>query len=136
MTRHLAIFAGDAIEKIFRGEKVVESRLTMRRQPPFGLVHRGDEIYLKQVGGHILGRAMADNVLYFEDLNPEVIGKLRHEYYHEIAMGSEFWRSKAQARYATLIFLTDVQRFVAPFAYRKRDRRSWLVLDHHFQPLP
>ncbi|MBI4175422.1 ASCH domain-containing protein [Candidatus Berkelbacteria bacterium] len=135
MARHLAIFVGDAIEKIFRGEKVVEARLSATKLPPFGLVHRGDEIYLKKAGGQIVGRAAVENVLYFDHLTAEMVGKLRREYHHEVAMTDQFWREKSHARYATLIFLEKPQRFVAPLAYRKRDRRSWLVLDHRLHPV-
>lgn len=125
---HLAIFVGDAIDKIFSGEKSIESRFSETRQPPFGLVQRGDEILLKRSGGPIVGRVWVENVLYFDGLTGETIGKLRREYHEELAVGDDFWRSKAKSRYATLIFLTKPERFIAPVLFRKRDRRSWVVL--------
>ncbi len=128
MTRHLAIFVGDAIEKIFRGEKVVEGRFTEHRILPFGQVTRGDEIYLKQASGPVVGRAYVENVLYFEGLTGEMIGKLRREYKSELGVDDQFWRDKSKARYATLIFLKKPQRFVAPLLIKKRDRRSWILL--------
>lgn len=128
MTRHLAIFVGDAIEKIFRGEKVVEGRFSENRNVPFGQVARADEIYLKQSGGPIVGQVTVDNVLYFEGLDGAIIGKLRREYGREMAVDDQFWRAKGKARFATLIFLRRARRFVVPLALKKRDRRSWLIL--------
>lgn len=126
--RHLAIFVGDAIEKILRGEKTVEGRFSESRIPPFGLVQRGDEILLKNAGGPILGRVIVDNVLYFENLTGEMIGKFRREYGPDLAVDDDFWRAKAKNRYATLIFLVKPERFIAPLPWAKRDRRSWIVL--------
>ena len=128
MTRHLAIFVGDAIEKIFRGEKVVEGRFSIDRIMPFGHVGRDDEIFLKQSGGPILGKAVVDNVLYFEGLDGATIGKLRREYQTEMAVDDQFWRDHGQARYATLIFLKRPRRFAVPFILKKRDRRAWCIM--------
>lgn len=127
MTRHLAVFVGDAIEKILHGEKVVEGRFSEHRILPFGQIARGDEIYLKQASGPVIGRAYVDNVLFFEALTGEMIGKLRREYQSDMAVGDQFWRDKGKARYGTLIFLVRPQRFVAPLLLKKRDRRSWML---------
>lgn len=127
MARHLAVFVGDAIEKIFRGEKVVEGRFSQTKQAPFGFVRRDDELYLKQSGGPVFGRAVVENVLYFDDLDGATIGKLRREYQGGMAVSDTFWRAHTKARYATLIFLAKTQRFAVPLPVKKRDRRPWVV---------
>lgn len=127
--KHLAIFVGDYIAKILTGEKTMESRFSAEKTLPYGAVKKGDEIYLKESGGLVVGRAVVDNVLYYENLNPEAIGKIRKEYNNELCADDEFWQEKAQAKYATLIFITKAEKFLAPLRIYKRDRRSWVLLD-------
>ena len=127
---HLAIFIGDAIEKILKGEKTVEGRFSLDKIPPYGMIKKGDEIFLKQSGGSILGKVEVDNVLFYENLDGETIGKLRKEYNPEMCADDKFWTDKASARYASLIFLNNSQRFLAPLKNKKKDRRSWVVLEN------
>lgn len=127
--RHLAIFVGDAIEKILRGEKSMEGRFSVDKVLPYGAVKKGDEIYLKESGGLVVGRIFVDNVLYYEGLDGEAIGKIRREYNNELCAGDGFWQAKSNSRYATLIFLTKPERFLAPLRIYKKDRRAWVVLD-------
>lgn len=128
--RHLAIFIGDAIEKILKGEKTVEGRFTLDKIPPYEKIQKGDEILLKRAGGNIIGKVIVDNVLFYEKLDGEAIGKLRKEYNDEMCVDDDFWKAKARARCATLIFLKKPQRFLAPLRSQKRDRRPWVVLDN------
>lgn len=130
--KHLAVFIGDYIEKILRGEKTMEGRFSRGKIAPYITVRKGDEIFLKESGGLVVGRAFADNVLYYENLHPEAIGKIRKEYNQELCASDEFWQAKAQTKYATLIFLTKPERFLAPLRIYKRDRRPWVVLDKNF----
>ncbi|TSC97494.1 MAG: hypothetical protein CEN88_7 [Candidatus Berkelbacteria bacterium Licking1014_2] len=126
--KHLAIFVGRAIEEILAGNKTVEGRLTNAKIPPYMKVAKDDEILLKQSGGKIIGRVMADNVLYYDNLTPEAVGSLRKEYGEEMMVGDEFWQKKAKARLATIIFLKKPQRFLAPLKDKKKDRRPWVIL--------
>lgn len=127
--KHLAIFIDDYIEKILSREKSMEGRFSISKVLPYGAVKKGDEIYLKESGGLVVGRAIADNVLYYENLNPEAIGKIRKEYNQELCANDKFWQGKAKAKYATLIFLTKPERFLTPLRIYKRDRRPWLILE-------
>ena len=129
MSRHLAIFIGDYIEKIFRGEKTIEGRFSNNKILPYCAVKKGDEILLKQSGGMIVGRAMVDNALYYEGLDSEAIGKLRKEYSKELRVDDYFWQSKTSAKYASLFFLKNPERFLTPIKDKKKDRRAWVVLE-------
>lgn len=130
MSRHLAIFIGDAIEKILKGEKTIEGRFSINKIIPYLEVKKEDEIFLKQSGGLIVGKATVDNVLYYEGLDGEAIGKLRKEYSREMQVEESFWQSKASAKYASLFFLKKPERFLAPIKDKKKDRRPWVVLEN------
>lgn len=126
---HLAIFIGNAIEKILRGEKTIEFRLTENKIIPYSKIKKGDEILLKESGGLIKGRAVVDNVLFFDHLDGEIIGKLRREYNEEAKTDDKFWQTKSKSRYASVIFLKNPQRFLAPLKDKKKDRRPWAILE-------
>lgn len=126
--RHLAIFLKGVAEKILSGEKSIELRLTQSRLPPYGVIAKNDEIYLKNAGGLILGKVKVDNVLFYDHLTVEMIASIRREYQDAVRMDNLFWENKKNARYATIIFLEKPERFLAPIAFKKHDRRSWLIL--------
>ena len=126
--RHLAIFIGDIIDKILQDQKTVEARFSISKIPPYGCVMKGDEIYLKQSGGLVIGKAIVDNVLYYENLDGEAIGKIRQEYNNDLCVDDGFWKAKSRSKYVTLIFLKNPERFLAPMRFSKHDRRPWVVL--------
>lgn len=128
--KHLAIFVDDYIEKIFRGEKTIEARLSKDKIAPYCQVIKGDEVFLKPAGKNILGKFTVDNVLYYQGLTGEIIGKLRKEYNQEICADHAFWQAKAEAKYATLIFIAKPERFLTPIKHSKHDRRGWVALEN------
>lgn len=127
MAKHLAIFIGNGAKKILKGEKTVEGRFSQSKIAPYLAVSKGDEIYLKEKG-KILGKVIVDNVLYYENLDGETLGKLRKEYSDDLGFDDSFWGKKAFAKYATIIFLKNPRRFLGSIKLKKRDRRGWAVL--------
>lgn len=127
MVRHLAIFtAASRIDRILGGQTSIEIRLTQDRIAPYGVIGKHDVIFLKESGGLILGEVEVDNVLFFDNLDGETVGKLRRQYGQELAQSDNFWLKPA--RFATVIFLTKPKRYVTPMRFRKRDRRPWILL--------
>ena len=55
MKYHLAILTPGWIDLILDGSKTIESRFTKVRCAPFGKVHEGDSVYLKESGGLVKG---------------------------------------------------------------------------------
>lgn len=129
MRKHLAIFIGHAIEDILSGKKTMESRFSLGRIIPYEEVAKDDIILLKKSGGDIIGQAIADNVLYYDNLKPQSIAILHKEYSKELCASDDFWQKKAKSKYATLIFLKKPQRFVIPLKFHKKDRRPWVILN-------
>jgi len=127
--KHLAIFNEKGyIDKILKGEKTMEGRFSREKDLPYGKIKKGDEIFLKESGGAILGKAEVDNVLFFDNLEPEMLGKLKREYNKELGTGDKFWEKHGKSKYATLIFLKNPKRFLTKVKFKKRDRRSWVVI--------
>lgn len=127
--RHLAIFLKGVAEKVLSGQKSVEIRLSQNQIAPYLEVQKKDEILLKISGGKIIGKAIVDNCLYYEILNPTTIDKLRENYQDEAAMDENFWDAHRNARFATVIFLKKPTKFLMPVVFKKRDRRPWVVME-------
>lgn len=123
---HLAIFAEPFLSLVLSGEKTIESRFSRNRCAPFGEVGDGDIILLKEVAGPICGLALARRTWCY-DLTTEPIDRIRHRFGAGICAADDFWTSRADALYATLIEL-DTPTTIAPITCDKRDRRGWVAL--------
>jgi hypothetical protein len=126
--KHIAIFVGDAIEKILSGKKTMESRFSAHKVIPYGEISKDDLILLKKSGGDIVGQVIVDNVLCYDNLKPESISVLHKEYSKELNVNDIFWQKKVKSKYATLIFLKKPQRYVTALKYKKKDRRPWVII--------
>ncbi|WP_083219161.1 ASCH domain-containing protein [Bradyrhizobium icense] len=123
---HLAIFAEPFLSMVLSGEKTIESRFSRNRCAPYGEIYDGDIILLKEVAGPICGLALARRIWSF-DLGHEPLDHIRNRFGAGIRADDEFWSSRADALYATLIEL-DAPTSIAPVSCDKRDRRGWVSL--------
>ena len=135
MKYHLAILAPGWTELILDGSKTIESRFTKVRCAPFGKVHEGDSVYLKESGGLVKGMFTVAKVETFENLTESQICDLFYKEYREQIFSSlsaamqrppEKWLT---AKHATLIHVSDPIAFDEPFRYRQKGRSAWIVLD-------
>ena len=133
MNYHLAILSHGWIELILDGKKTIESRFTKVRCAPFGKVHKGDVVYLKESSGLVKGMFTVAKVETFEGLDQSDILELYQRYGKAI-----FYQSFTpyfppykwlDSKYATLIHVSDPIAFENPFTYRQKGRSAWLVLD-------
>jgi hypothetical protein len=123
---HLAIFAEPFLSMILSGRKTIESRFSRNRRAPYGEIGDGDIILIKEVAGPICGLALARRSWCY-DLVTEPIDRIRARFGLGIGGDDEFWASRGDAHYATLIEL-DRPEAIAPVACDKRDRRGWVSL--------
>lgn len=123
---HLAVFAEPFLSKVLSGEKTIESRFSRNRCAPYGEIGDGDIILLKEVAGPICGLALARRSWCY-DLATEPIERIRLRFGAGIAAADDFWASRNDALYATLIEL-DVPTAIGPVSCDKRDRRGWVPL--------
>lgn len=129
MADHLAILKRTYLELILAGEKSIECRLTRTSKPPFGVVKKGQRIYLKESSGPVRGVARAGKVICQQINSPGDLAKIRQKYNNKIMGKDDFWQSNCQVRYCTLIFLEGVRVLAEPFRINKKDMRGWVVLD-------
>lgn len=129
MKKHLAIFKKGIGELILSGVKKVESRFSVRKLSPFGQISREDIVYIKPVGGEIIGQFRVKKVFFFEGLNADDLRILRETYENELVVGESYWEVHKTAKYGSLIFIGQVTPFItSPVKLIKKDLRGWVVL--------
>jgi ASC-1-like (ASCH) protein len=121
---HIAVMNEPFLTYILTGEKTVESRFSTHRIAPFERVASGDEVLMK--AGPLVGCFVIDWVKYYDLMQAPLDGIIAH-YGEQICGDTEFWRQKADKRYATLLGIRDAQR-LTPTTITKADRRGWLTL--------
>ena len=129
MPAHLAVLHPTYLRLILEGDKSIECRLTRTPKPPFKAVAKGQKIYLKESSGSVLAVARAKKVICSQINKPQDLARIRREYGEEIMAQENFWQSRADCRYCTLIFLEGVKPLSEPFRISKKDMRGWVVLD-------
>ena len=129
MSDHLAVLQSKYLRLILDGMKTIECRLTRTPKPPFGVLKKGERIYLKESSGEVLAVARAAKTIYREINGPNELASIRRQYGQEIMAQEEFWQARKDCRYCSLIFLRQVRPLSKPFRINKRDMRGWVVLD-------
>jgi ASC-1-like (ASCH) protein len=124
---HLVILKKPYLEEIMGGRKRIESRFTKTRRAYFGQVVPGDRLFLKESSGPVCAVATVAAVKNFNNLTPEQIIELKQQYNHHIGGSDEYWCSKANCRFGSLVWVKNVQP-IAPVRIRKKDWRAWVVL--------
>ena len=115
---HVAIMKKEFLEMIILGRKKIESRWSKRRIPPFHTVSEGDSIYFKLSSGLVCARAIAGEVLYYDNLTHEKILEIIKEYGPQIGIDASYAKNLAGKNYCTLIFLKNFER-ITPFQISK-----------------
>ncbi len=125
--KHLAIFTKGSTDNIFRCKKTIDIRLSKRAIAPYQKIKRGDIILIKESGELVLGEARAENVLFFNNLNQEKLDSLKNRYQESSRTSNQFWERHRSARFCSIIFLTNVKRYLSPVSVDKRDRSGWKI---------
>lgn len=126
---HLAVVLPRYVDSILAGRKTVEVRLSMTRCAPYGRIAPGDAVYFKERGGRIRASGIVARVDQFEDLTPSRVRELARMYAGPAdAVGAPYWRAKRRARYATMIWLTGVEKLDRARATPRLYGAAWVVL--------
>jgi len=125
---HAALMVEPFLGEILAGRKTIESRFSKNRIAPFKRIQSGDVVFLKKSGGPFVGWFRAGEVLSFELDRTEDVERLRDQYNDRLCADDAFWTSKADSRYATLIFIRDLHTFETPIEIHAKNRQSWIVL--------
>jgi len=130
--RHVAVVHRKYAMQILSGEKTAELRLTKNRIAPFGVVKKGDTVFIKVASGPVCCRARVKTVEQHEGLTPGAIPGLRRALTPVVKGDDAYWNLKSTARYATVIHLERVTACdEAPGlaeARARNPRAAWLVL--------
>ncbi|MFW5682077.1 MAG: ASCH domain-containing protein [Phycisphaeraceae bacterium] len=126
---HVAILKPPYLAAILRGDKTVESRLTTTPQPPLDRVAPGERLFLKASGGPFLATAIAGEVHFYRDLDRSKMRGLCRQYRERVGGDDDYWRSKADSRFATFIALRDVEPMDVGPSYRTINMKAWYVLE-------
>lgn len=130
MKKHLAVMNKQTVEAILGGIKTIETRFSLHKIAPFGVISAGDLVYIKPPGEEIIGQFRVKKVFSFEGLDLSDLSYLRNLYGKEVVAEEEYWEKKKEAKYGTLIFIGDSERFItSPIKIKKSDQRGWVVLD-------
>ena len=124
---HLAVMVEPYLSKICSGEKFIESRLTRVNIAPYRCADSGDVILFKRSGGPISAVASVDQTR-FEEFGPQRSPAALAEAF-AFGLGYEpgYVESKAEARFASLLWLSHVSPTVAvPVA--KSGRQAWVTI--------
>ena len=126
--RHLAILKRHYLDLILSGQKSVECRLTRVACAPFGRIAPGERVLLKQSSGPVRGQAVVEKILFFDDLTPRAVQKIRRGYNNLIQALPEYWESRQDCQYCTLVWLSEVRR-VEPYRFPKKGMQAWVILE-------
>lgn len=134
MSHHLVILKKKYLERILNGNKTIECRFSRIRIAPFQRVRRGDTLWLKQSGGAVSGQARVRSVHFYHPLDPKTMTSIRRLYRSAIQADQDFFLRHTQARYASLIQLSQI-RTITPMKYKKNNRQAWVVLSRPPKPI-
>ena len=126
MRCHTAILKRHYLNLILSGQKQIECRLTRVPCPPFRRIAINETVLLKESAGPVRGQAIVKKVQFFDNLCADKIARIRSKYSHQIMAGPEFWESRGDCRWCTLIWFRNI-RAIEPYRIERRGMQAWLV---------
>ncbi len=129
MAVHVAILLKRYVDLILDGRKTIESRLTKTTREPYQAIAPGERIHFKASSGPYMATAVADRMEFFTNLTPADIDRLQHEHNRGICGDDAYWDWKRDCRYATLVWLRDVQATGQGPSMEPSRGIAWFVLE-------
>lgn len=127
--RHVAVVKTPYLLAIMDGRKTIESRLMKTRREPFERVFAGDVVYFRPPGGVYAARAVVRRAEHVAGLTPTLVTALKREHNRGIMGPAEYWAAKRDARYATLLWLHEVEVVSDGPTVAPMFGRGWAVVD-------
>jgi len=84
-------------------------------------------LYLKQSSGPVCGKAFVSNVEFIDNLTPEKINELKRQYNNQVLGTDEYWKSKNDYLYATIVWVERPAQ-IETLWISKKDWRGRVVL--------
>jgi hypothetical protein len=134
MPVHVAILKWPYLRQILLGHKTMESRFTKTARAPYQKIEPGERIYFKASGGPFQATAIAETVAYYDHLTPQQVDAMRTAFNDVICGDDDYWQSKRDCRYATLITFRDVAPIAVGPKMPPSRGMAWFVLDDAAEP--
>lgn len=133
---HVAIILPKYAQLLLSGIKTIESRLTNTARAPFELIEKGERIYFKVSAGEFCATAIAEHIIFMRELNQSKIKRMKKDYNHGIMGESSFWENKRRSKYATLIWLNEIEPVKYGPQVSPQRGIAWLRLDNKLDVYP
>ncbi len=100
-------------DKIFSGQKKIESRWYSVKYKPWDCIKKGETVYFKDSGEPVRIKAEVDRIRQFAGLTPQKVKEILDEYGEDDGMEKEeipeFFERFKNKKYCILIFLKNPQ---------------------------
>lgn len=126
---HLAILQEPYLGMVLSGKKAIECRLTRQRIPPFGQIRGGDRVLLKRSSGPVMGIARVRDASCIEVRDREELTRLRDRHNDAIGATADYWRSRWDHPYLSLITLDRVGPVHDVTPPVRSSGRAWFLLE-------
>jgi ASC-1-like (ASCH) protein len=127
---HVAFLHKKYLDAIERGEKTIESRLSINR-PPCWNIKDSDILLLKETSGEIRLSARIKAIHKFDNLQSEDITILAQLFADGcgVSLDDKYWLAKSKSRYAVFIELRSVSKISFAKDLTPRGFQSgWVIL--------
>lgn len=124
---HLGIFTEPYLTYILNGTKTIESRFSKNKILPYNQISSDDIVLLKKSGSDVVAYFTIKKVMFF-DLNYISINEIKDRYNEKLCVEEDFWISKSNSNYATLIIINKVVK-LKPFHIDKKGMQTWIKLN-------
>lgn len=126
-TLHLGIFTEPYLTYMLDEKKTIESRFSKNKIMPYNKISKDDIVIAKKSGGNIVAFFTIKDILFY-DLNEVSIDKIKNKYNKYLCVGEDFWSSKKNSNYATLIFIDKIVK-LNPFHIDKKRMQTWIKIN-------
>lgn len=125
---HLGIFSEPYLTFMLDGKKTIESRFSKNKILPYQQIDKEDIVIVKKSSGKVVAYFTIKKVMFF-DLAQISIEEIKSNYQKELCVGEDFWTSKKDSRYATLIWIDKIV-LLKPFSISKKGMQTWIKLEN------
>lgn len=123
---HLGIFTEPYLTYMLDGKKTIESRFSKNKILPYNQISKNDIVIVKKSRGNIVAYFTIKEVLFF-NLSHTPINEIREKYNKQLCVNEDFWISKSNSNYATLIIIDKINK-INPFHINKKGMQTWIKL--------
>lgn len=121
---HLGVFTEPYLTYMLDGKKTIESRFSKNKILPYNQISKDDIVIVKKSSGNVVAYFTIKEILFF-DLNETSVNKIKNKYNKQLCVDENFWISKSNSNYATLIMIDKIVK-LTPFHIDKKGMQTWV----------